>query len=349
MKLSEKSQILLERYLLAVERRLPLQGRKDMIAEIKANLMDTLEDHYPSETVLSEDQLEGELHKLGSPKSVSAAYFATDAMIAPQYNTIFRLVVTRLAPIVVAAVIFAGLLSFVITGGKSPFWSIWELLGTGWNVAVGIIGTVAIILVVLTRFFPKVTPAKELKALEEEDKNWKVGDLPELVVTQDKVHFWELVAGITFNVLALVFWLFLFDQLAGIWWLVGEKWYMVPIFTNAFIAFIPWIAINTGLDLTVNILMLCQAKRSIAARILEIGIKISEISLVASLLNAGPLVTFASNLAMEKGFPPEGIYGIQMLVQSDSLRWFLIFLLVVLGIDLLKKIVDIIRRSLAKN
>ncbi len=349
MNLSEKSQILLERYLLAVERRLPLQGRKDMIAEIKANLMDTLEDHYPAETVLSEDQMEEELHKLGSPKSVAAAYYATDAMIAPQYNTIFRLVVTRLAPIVVAAVLFAGLLSFVLSGGKSPFWSIWELLGTGWNVATGIIGTVAILLIVLTRFFPQVTPSKELNALEEVDKNWKVSDLPELVENQDKVHFWELVAGITFNVLALVFWLFLFDQLAGIWWLVGEKWYMVPIFTSAFIAFIPWIAINTGLDLAVNILILCQAKRSIAARLLEMGIKISEISLVASMLNAGTLVSFPEKLALEKGFPQAGIYGIQVLLQNDFVRWFLIFLLVVLSIDLLKKVVDIVRRSIIRK
>lgn len=340
MKLSEKSLTLLERYLLAVERRLPLQGRKDMIAEIRSNLMDTLEDHYPADTVVDENQMETELHKLGSPKSVAAAYFTSDALIAPQYNTIFRLAVTRLMPIVVAAVIFAGLLSFALSAGESPFWNIWELIGTGWNVAVGIVGTFALILIVLTRFFPQLTPSKEVDFLEDEQKEWKTSDLPELVVEQDKVHFWELVVGISFGVLALAFWLFLFDQLAGIWWLVDEKWYMVPIFTEAFKAFIPWIAVNTGLDLLVNVIMISQGRRGILARVIEIGIKISEITLVGNMLNAGALVKFDSSLALAKGFPPQGIHGLQILFQTNFVHWFLIFLVVVLSIDLIKKIVE---------
>ncbi len=349
MKLSEKSQILVERYLLAVERRLPLQGRKDMIAEIRSNLMDTLEDQYPADTVLSEEKIEEELRKLGSPKAVASAYFTSDALIAPQYNTIFRLVVTRLAPIVVAAVLFAGLLSFALSGGESPFWNVWELIGTGWNVAVGIIGTFAIILMVLTRFFPHLTPSKEVDFLEDEGKNWKVSELPELVVEQDKVHFWELVAGISFGVLALVFWLFLFDELAGIWWLVNDKWYMVPIFTDAFKAFIPWIAVNTGLDLLVNVIMMSQGRRGILARLLEIGIKVSEITLVANMLNAGALVKFDSSLALAKGFPPEGIHGLQILFQYNFVHWFLIFLVVVFSIDLIKKIVELAKSFTYKH
>lgn len=345
MKLSEKSQILLERYLLAVERRLPLQGRKDMIAEIRANLMDTLDDQYPADTILSEDKLETELHKLGSPKSVAAAYFASDALIAPQYNTVFRLVVTRLAPIVVAVVVFAGLLSFALSGGESPFWTIWELLGTGWQVAVGIIGSFAIIFMILTRFFPHLTPAKDVDILGEDDKTWNVSDLPQFVVEKDKVNFWEQVVGISFGVLALTFWLFLFDQLAGIWWLVGDKWYMVPVFTETFKTFIPWIAVNTGLNLALNIFLLTQGRRGIFARIFEIGIKISEITLAGSLLKAGALVKFDIDLALAKGFPLEGIHGLQVLFQFDFVRWFLIFLVVVMSIDLIKKVVELVKSS----
>ena len=343
MNLSEKSQILLDRYMLAVERRLPLQGRKDMIAEIKSNLMDTLEDHYPPEEVLSESMLEEELRKLGSPRSVAAAYFPTDALIGPQHNTIFRLVVIYLMPIVVSVVFFAGVLSFIISGGESPFWSIWELFGTAWQLAIGIIGTAAIILMILTRFFPQVNQNNVLDFLDEDQKSWRVSDLPELVVEQEKIHTWEPIAGIVFGFLGLAFWLFLFEDLAGIWWLVNEKWRMVPIFTEAFKTFIPWIAINIGLDILLSILLVQQERRGILVRMFEMVIKVSEITLIAALLKAGTLLRFDADLALSKGFPAEGIKGIQTLFQFDFVRWFLIFLLVVLSIDLLKKAVELIK------
>ncbi len=343
MKLSEKSQTLLERYLLAVERRLPWQGRKDITAEIRANLMDTLEDHYPPESVIDETMLEAELRKLGSPGSVAAGFRGTDALIAPQHNAIFRLIVTRLTPIVVAVVVFAGLLSFALSGGKSPFWSIWELLANAWQVAVGIIGTSAIVFMILTRFFPKVNEGKALDFLEEEEKTWKIGDLPQMVAKEEKVELWELVLGVTFGTLGLVIFLFMFDEVVGFWWLSEDKWHMVPMFTDAFKAYIPWIAVNIGLNLVLNILLFQTRRKTILTRVFEIGIKVSELALTAALLGAGTLLHFDTTLALQQGFPREAITGIQMLIQNDFVRWFLIFLVVVLSIDLIKKIVDLFR------
>ena len=181
MKLSEKSQILLERYLLAVERRLPLQGRKDMIAEIEANFLDKLEDTFSPEDVLTDSQLEAELRKFGSPKSVAASYRLTDNLIGPQHNAIFNLIVTLVVPIVVAVVFFSGLLSFVVSGGETPFWSFWGLIGTMWQTAVGIIGTAAIIFMVLTRFYPHVNEKINLEFMDDQKNEWKVSELPEPV------------------------------------------------------------------------------------------------------------------------------------------------------------------------
>jgi hypothetical protein len=343
MKLSERSQTLLERYLLAVERRLPWQGRKDILAEIRANLMDTLDDHYPPETVVDETMLEEELRKFGSPRSVADGYRGTDALIAPQYNSLFRIVVTILTPIVVAAVFFAGVLSFALSGGESPFWSIWGLFGNAWQVAVGIIGTFAILFMILTRFFPKVNQDKLPDFLNEETKTWKVSDLPDLVAKEEKIGLWELVLGVTFGILGLVIFLFLFDQVAGFWWRSDGQWYMVPMFTDAFKAFIPWIAVNIGLNLALNILYFQTHHKTILTRLFEIGIKVSELALTAALLGAGTLVTFNSALALQKGFPPEAVSGIQTLFTYDFVHWFLIFLVVVLSIDLIRKVVELFK------
>ena len=343
MKLSEKSQTLLERYLLAVERRLPWQGRKDIIAEIRANFMDTLEDHYAPEEVLDETVLEEELRKLGSPQQVAAGYRQTDALIGPQHNQLFRLIVTRLTPIVVAAVFFAGLLSLILSGGKSPFWGVWEMFGNAWQVAVGIIGTAAIIFMVLTRWFPQANAGKALEGLNEEEKHWKVSDLPEAVAEPEKVHVWELALGVTFGVLGLVFFLFLFDQLAGFWWRSGGQWRMVPVFTAAFKAFIPWIAVNIGLDLALNILMFVRQRRTLFTRLFEMVIKVSELALTAALLRAGTLISFDATTAIRQGFPPEAITGIQMLLNNNFVHWFLVFLVVVISIDLVSKIVQLVK------
>ena len=343
MKLSERSQILLDRYLLAVERRLPWQGRKDLLAEIRANLMDTLEDHYPPETTLDETMLEEELRKFGSPSSVANGYRGTDALIAPQHNPIFRLIVTRLTPIVAAVVFFAGLLSFALSGGERPFISIWELIGEAWQVAVGIIGTSAIVFMILTRFFPKVNEGIFSEVLEEEAKTWKVSDLPELVAKEEKVELWELVLGVTFGTLGLVIFLFLFDQVAGLWWFSENQWRMVPIFTDVFKAFIPWIAVNIGLNLVLNILLFQTQHKTTISRVFEIGIKVSEIALTAALLGAGTLVAFDSAAALQQGFPPEAVTGMQTLFRFDFVRWFLIFLTVVLSIDLVKKVVELFK------
>ncbi len=348
MRLSEKSQTLLERYLLAVERRLPWQGRKDITAEIRANLMDTLEDRYPPEAVLDETMLEEELRKLGSPASVASGFRGTDALIAPQHNAIFRLIVTRLTPIVVAVVFFAGLLSFALSGGKSPFWSIWELFANAFQVAVGIIGTSAIVFMILTRFFPKVYEGKALDFMEEEEKAWKVSDLPELVNKEEKVELWELVLSVTFGTLGLVIFLFLFDEVVGFWWLSEDKWHMVPVFTDAFKTYIPWIAVNIGLDLVLTIILFQTRRKTILTRVFEIGIKVSELALTAALLGAGTLIAFDAGLALQQGFPSEAITGIQMLLQNNFVRWFLIFLVVVLSIDLIKKLFDLFR-SIARK
>ncbi len=349
MKLSEKSEVLLARYLLAVERRLPLTGRKDMIAEIRANLMDTLDDQYPPEEVLSEDKLEAELRKLGSPAGVASSYFGSDALIGPQHNLVFRLIVTRLVPIVAGALVIAGIVSFIVSGGKSPFWSLWELISNIWQVSIAIIGTAAVILIVLTRFFPQVNNEnKALEILEEERKNWKVSDLPEIVQKTDKVQLWEPAFGIFFGTLWLVFWVFLFKQYGGLWWYADEKWRMVPVFTDAFRAFIPWIAINTGLEVLHQILLAAKGKRTILSRVIEIGITISQVSLVAAMLKAGELVQLDEVTAAAQGFPAEAISGIQMLLSNNFVHWFLVFLVVVLSLDLLSKLVQLVKRSLGK-
>jgi hypothetical protein len=155
--------------------------------------------------------------------------------------------------------------------------------------------------------------------------------------------------GIIFGFFGLAFWIFLFNNLAGFWWLVDDQWHMVPIFTEAFKAFIPWFIVNTSLNILLNAWFVYKAQRDTWARIFEMIIKVSEIALVATMLNAGTLLKFDATLAQANGFPAEGIEGIQTLFQFDFVRWTLIFLLVVMSIDLLKNAYHLVKGVYFKN
>jgi hypothetical protein len=81
------------------------------------------------------------------------------------------------------------------------------------------------------------------------------------------------------------------------------------------------------------------------SRWFEVGIKALELTIVGLMLNAGRLLFFDEALAMEHGVSTEGVEGLSVLFQFDFLRWFLVFLLVVLGIDLIKKVVQAVRKT----
>lgn len=97
---------------------------------------------------------------------------------------------------------------------------------------------------------------------------------------------------------------------------------------------------------TLNSLFLYQHRRSLFARVFEIGIKISELTLSVALLKAGALLTFDADLVLQKGIPVEGI---QAIIQGDYVHWFLVFLVVALSIHLLGKIAGEVKILLREN
>lgn len=343
MNLSQKSKTLLERYLLAIERKLPIQGRKELHQEIEANLMDTLEDTLDSQEAITVDQLESALRQFGSPKSVARSYRPSHPLIGLQHNAIFNFVVSIIVPIVLAVVFFCDLLSIVISGGENPFREFWILIGDLWEIAADIIGTTAIILMILTRFFPEVNEEINLDFLNNEKNDWDINDLPELVKLEDKIQIWEPIAGIVFHTLLLVVFAFPFDQLIGFWWFADEEWQMVPLFTEAFKAFLPMMAVGIGLNIILNGIQLHQRKQSLLTRWFEVLINGYEISIIGMMLNAGTLMEVNQSLALERGFPLDSIEDISLVFQNNHFHYFLIFLIVVISIDLITKAIKAVK------
>ena len=345
MKFTSAAQEIFDRYLLAIERKLPLQGRKDLKAEIESNLLDTIEDNLSdtAQEVIDEDVLEEQLKAIGSPRSVAHTFAPVQPLIATQHDYIFRIIVTIVVPVVVAVVFFVGLLSFAFSGGANPFGQILGTVDSMWEAAVSVIGISAIVFMILTRFFPDVNEKLSKEFLENEMKDWDLSDLPELVLEEDKVHVWEQVVGIVGGSFFLVILLFFFDRYVGLWFInEAGSWQMLPVLTDAVKALIPWWAVSAGMGLIQDTILLYQHRRSIFSRWFAILIKLVDIVILVMAVNIDKYLQFDRALALEKGMSLEGVTAFESMLGRPYFNYLLIFILVVTSITALVDIVKAI-------
>ncbi len=78
---------LLDKYVEAVGRKLPLKGREDVKAELKSLLLDDIESRYGTDP--SEAQLKEVLKEFGSPAEVARRYTGQEAVIAPGLTSLY--------------------------------------------------------------------------------------------------------------------------------------------------------------------------------------------------------------------------------------------------------------------
>lgn len=355
MKLTPKAQELLKRYLLAVERRLPLQGRKELIKEIESDLMDRIEDQLGDDApeTLDEHQLEAQLRLIGSPAEVANTFAPTQPLIGQQHDYIFRIIVTILVPIVMGAILLAGMVSLAVSGGANPLQSLLSTFNAMWSAAIGITGTAAIVFMVLTRFFPEVNQnAEAVKAeFETEGKVWKVSDLPEPVEADQHIHLWEPLVAIVLGTFFLAMVVTLFNRYAGLWFInEAGDWVMLDVLTDAVKAMVPWWALSIALGIGYQGLLLYQRRRSLLARWYEIGTKIVDIVILGKFISIPQYLTFDSADALARGMSADAVRGFETLVSYQfMIRYGLMFILAIVVITLIVDVVKVIVRTVKAN
>jgi len=355
MKLTPKAQELLKRYLLAVERRLPLQGRKDLIQEIESDLMDRIEDQLGDAALQSMDehQLEAQLRLIGSPGEVANTFAPAQPLIAPQHDYIFRIIVTIVVPIVMGAILFAGVISLAFSGGANPLQSILSTLSAMWSAAIGITGTAAIVFMVLTRFFPEVNQNVDAIKVEfeTEQKPWKISDLPELVLADEQIHLWEPLVGIILGTFFLALVATLFTRYAGLWFInEAGDWVMLDVLTDSVKAMVPWWALSIALGIGHEGLLLYQRRRSLLSRWYEIGTKIVDIIILGMFISIPQYVNFDSAAALTRGMNADAVRGFETLFGfQEYFRYVLMFVLGIVAITLVVDVVKVILRTIKAN
>ena len=105
---------LLERYLQAVEEYLPTKGRADVLAELRANLLDQMDER--EETLgrpLTEDEVGEILRSHGHPSIVAARYQPRRSLIGPEIFPYYWFTLRKTFPLVVGLAILAQAVQFI--------------------------------------------------------------------------------------------------------------------------------------------------------------------------------------------------------------------------------------------
>ena len=351
MKFTLEAQEIFDRYLLAVERKLPIQGRKDLKAEIESNLMDTMEDNLAESGIeeITKEILEEQLKEIGSPRTTANTFAPIQPLIGSQHDFVFRIIVTIVVPVVMAVVFFAGLLSFAFSSGENPFLQFMGIIDNAWNVGIYIIGWAAVVFMILTRFFPDINEKINKEFLEDEIKDWNLSDLPELVEESDKAPAWEQIVGIVFGSFFMVALLLFFDRYAGLWFVNNAgDWVMLDVLTDGVKALVPWWAASMGLGILHASFLLYKHRRTIFTRWFGLFIKAFDLVVLAMFTRIPQYLNFDTALAIEKGMDADAATAFGNVMGQPYFNYFLIFVLVVTAIAFVVELVKTISYTVKK-
>lgn len=200
---------LLDRYLQAVKKHLPLRRQDDIIAELRANLESQLED---KESTLGRPLMIGEaedwLRSLGSPMMVAARYQPQQYLIGPTIFPMYWFVMRTafLWATIVYSIVAAVLIAVQPSNQNAVIEAVLRLPGILINVAAWVTLVFAAVEFAMTRFPDKIPPLAGLTA------DWSPSSLPPLekapVAGGKRRSYWQAVAEVILGFLLIV-WLLL--------------------------------------------------------------------------------------------------------------------------------------------
>ena len=285
---------LLDKYVTEVGKHLPRKNRTDIEAEIRSTLQDMLDERSAATGKPVDDALTTEvLKEYGAPAKVAESYRGAQYLIGPRMYPIFEMV----TKIVISVLLGATLLSFGLnfannTSGPGFVEALAQFLGQLVSGIIAAFGNIVLIFAILERVLPASEIAKEFA-----EKDWDPADLlrePD----PDRIKISEMIATVVFTAIGLAI-LNLYPNVIGFaytadgqgWVGLGqnarEGWVFIPLLTDAFFSYLPWINLLGVAQIIFSLIMLREGNWRTFSRIVHIGIEIAGVVLAAVML-AGP-------------------------------------------------------------
>jgi hypothetical protein len=294
---------LIDRYVSEVGKNLPLlNGREDIEKELKSTLEDMLEDRAQSSGRVRDEALEIEvLKEYGSPQKVAQTYNPHPYLIGPKLFPFFLFVLKIVLTVVVSVMlVLAGVQAVTDTPfmGADFVKIIGQGLGSALSAAIAAFGNVVLVFVILER----VLPDKEIGSFDDE-KDWDPASLAK-EPDPDSVSRFELITEIVFTFVALAI-LNIYPQWLGMIFFTGDEQVFVPMFTEKFFQFVPWINVVIVAEILLDIFLLRNAIWNRLTRLGKVIIEAASLTLTVLILRTPGVIGFSAKSFANGPFPPE--------------------------------------------
>ncbi len=337
---------LIERYVAEVGRNLPLlKGREDIEKELRSTLEDMLEDRAEQAGHPRDEAMEIELLKeYGSPQKVAATYNLQPYLIGPRLFPFFLMVLKIVISVVVVVLL-------VLTGVRavtdSPFMGtefvniIWEGLGGVVSAAIAAFGNIVLIFAILER----VLPDEQIDGLKT-DEDWDPASLA-IEPDPDSVKRGELITEIIFTFIGLAI-LNLYSEILGMSYFGEDTMVFIPMFSDAFFKFLPWINTIFLAEIVLDIYLLRNALWTPVTRVAKMLIEAASIVLAVIILRTPGIVGFT--IESFKNFPESSVNA-EMLMKLFNFSFAIAMLVVavVAGFELVKAAYGLFRMTYRKK
>lgn len=330
---------MLDTYISEVGRHLPLRNRKDIEAEIRSTLEDILEER--SRTAgkpQDEEMIIAVLKEYGSPEHVAASYQAERYLIGPRLFPLFWMVLRIV--LAVTGVIALVAMGFKMAEPGVTFLSAMGILGKTileyLASALSVLGNIVLVFAVLQHFLPDF----KIDFKEEADK-WDPRSLKDLVPS-DRISIPETIIEIIGACIAIVLFNFypqIFRYTPSLNTLFeGGTVIFLPVLTNAFFRYVPWLTVLWGLTIILDVVLLRQGFWKKGTRLALLGLKIASIVVAIFMLTGPALVAMPTESEITSLGDAAGI-GILFTMANQVVR-------VVLALVVIFGIWDVIKTSL---
>jgi hypothetical protein len=248
----------IDRYVNEVGRRLPVAQRADVEQEIRSLIEDEVAgrlDALGADGVVQPDTevtvLEV-LEQFGSPEEMAARYHAPRYLIGPTLLPIFQIVLG----VVLAVTLFANLFGLAVAAGTGGVDPLIDMLLNLFASIIQATGMVTLIFAILERLGV---------AADNKPQAWNPRSLPAVKDTQ-RVSVVETAVDIGFTTAVLILANFYLNRGTGAVYINGE-WQAIPLFSQEFLQYIPWLTIVWVADILVNIVLLVRGRWETTTRI----------------------------------------------------------------------------------
>jgi hypothetical protein len=336
---------LIDRYTMEVARRLPLlRGKKDIQDELRSTLEDMLEDRARKAGRPADEAMEMDLlREYGSPGKVASTYNPMPYLIGPRifpyYLMTLKIVLAVLTSVLLVLAVVQIAVQSPMTFADFPS-ALGKALSELFGALISAVGSMTIVFAILER----VIPASEFKM--GVDDEWDPSSLmkePE----PDDVKPWEPIAAIVFT--AIVLSIFNFNpQWIGMYFLSGDKWVAIPVLTDAFFRWLPFINIVWVAEIILNSVLLTTGRWQTSTRLLSIAIKIMEI-VIGYMLVTGPSILAITPASLQASgiFDADSARTLGLMAQQ-GVRSLIVLIMVLEGVDIVKTAVRMVgKRSFA--